>query len=271
MFPNLFKKQKKFNKNLFLFLWITSVFAGFLVVPFTETLIPNLIKKIGGIQQFLLFTFISNLFLYGIATFIGTYLAYRTGFQLPIIEKILDKKAIWKKYKKIIINSIIIGLLTGVLILFIDIFFFSPHIAPFMGVSPSELLTNRPPAWQGLLAAISAGITEEILFRFFGITIVVWLGSFILKKNYKNQPNTTLVWLAIILSATLFGISHLQISAATGNPFSPIIFSRILILNGIAGIIYGYMYWKNGLTSAMLTHFSTNIILHVIVPILFII
>lgn len=34
-----------------------------------------------------------------------------------------------------------------------------------------------PPAWQGLLASFSAGVTEETIFRLFGLSLLAWLGT----------------------------------------------------------------------------------------------
>jgi hypothetical protein len=38
---------------------------------------------------------------------------------------------------------------------------------------------------------------------------------------------------------------------------------RALVLNGIAGIAYGYLYWKRGLEAAMLAHMSTHLIMQI--------
>ena len=43
---------------------------------------------------------------------------------------------------------------------------------------------------------------------------------------------------------------------------------RTLLLNGIAGVVFGWLYWKRGLEMAMLSHFSADIVLHVIAPLL---
>jgi membrane protease YdiL (CAAX protease family) len=43
---------------------------------------------------------------------------------------------------------------------------------------------------------------------------------------------------------------------------------RALLLNGIGGIVFGWLYWKRGLLAAMLAHFSADVVLHVVVPLL---
>jgi hypothetical protein len=37
-------------------------------------------------------------------------------------------------------------------------------------------------------------------------------------------------------------------------------------LNGLGGLAFGWLYWKRGLESAMMAHFSADIVLHVITP-----
>jgi membrane protease YdiL (CAAX protease family) len=49
-------------------------------------------------------------------------------------------------------------------------------------------------------------------------------------------------------------------------PITPIVVIRAIVLNGILGILYGWLYWHRGLESAMITHFSTDIMLHVLLP-----
>jgi membrane protease YdiL (CAAX protease family) len=37
-------------------------------------------------------------------------------------------------------------------------------------------------------------------------------------------------------------------------------------LNGLGGLAFGWLYWKRGLESAIMAHFSADIVLHVITP-----
>lgn len=65
------------------------------------------------------------------------------------------------------------------------------------------------PVWKSALAIFYGGTAEEILFRLFLMTLLIW----------------------ITLS-----------------------------------VIYGWLYWKKGLESAMIAHFSTDIVLHMLIP-----
>jgi membrane protease YdiL (CAAX protease family) len=39
---------------------------------------------------------------------------------------------------------------------------------------------------------------------------------------------------------------------------------RAIVLNGLAGVAFGYLYFTRGLESAIVSHFSADIVLHVI-------
>jgi len=72
-------------------------------------------------------------------------------------------------------------------------------------------------------------------------------------------------WPAILLAALLFGLGHLPATKAI-MPLTPLIVARALLLNGIAGIAFGWLYWQYGLVGAMLAHFCADIVLHLIGP-----
>jgi len=77
-------------------------------------------------------------------------------------------------------------------------------------------------------------------------------------------PSAAAFWAANLLAAILFGLGHLPATAAL-VPLSKIVVLRAVVLNGFAGIIFGYLYWKRGLESAMVAHFSCDLIVHVLV------
>jgi len=43
-----------------------------------------------------------------------------------------------------------------------------------------------------------------------------------------------------------------------------IVVVRTVLLNSIAGVLFGWLYWRRGLLAAMVSHFSADIVLHVI-------
>ena len=100
--------------------------------------------------------------------------------------------------------------------------------------------------------------------RLFLMTVLVWISSKI-RKTQAGLPTAFGFWVAIILISVVFGLGHLPMTARFQQITSLVVF-RAVVLNGIAGVVFGRLFWKKGLESAMIAHFSTDIVLHVILP-----
>jgi membrane protease YdiL (CAAX protease family) len=114
--------------------------------------------------------------------------------------------------------------------------------------------------WKRLLAGLfHGGIVEEIVFRWFLLSLFVWLLSFAPGFTTSPAPNDTF-WIANTIAALLFGFAHLPGSAATA-PLTKIAFLLVIALNILVGLIYGYFFWVSGIEAAMLAHMSTHVAL----------
>jgi membrane protease YdiL (CAAX protease family) len=118
--------------------------------------------------------------------------------------------------------------------------------------------------WKGFLAAFYGGIAEEIVFRLFLMTLFVWISSKFTKTR-DGRPTSIGIWVSIILSSVIFGLGHLGITSGLIT-ITPIVIFRAVLLNGVS-VIFGWLYWKKGLESAIIAHFSADIVVHVITPI----
>jgi len=82
--------------------------------------------------------------------------------------------------------------------------------------------------WQGLLAMFYGGITEELMVRLFGMTLIVWLLTRITKKEKKEIPDI-FYYIAIFLTAILFGLGHLPATIQVFGELTSIIVTRALV------------------------------------------
>ncbi|MCS7131686.1 MAG: CPBP family intramembrane metalloprotease, partial [Hadesarchaea archaeon] len=123
-----------------------------------------------------------------------------------------------------------------------------------------------PPVWQSFLASFYGGVSEEVVMRLFLMTLFVWI-SYKIKRTKEGKPTDVGVWSAIVLTSILFGAGHLPL-AATLTELTPSVVARVIVLNGIGGVTFGWLYWRKGLESAMISHFSADVVLHVGLPLL---
>lgn len=246
------------NWKLFFVLLGASIFGTIAVLPYVLTIQADLLKELSiPISVLLLVQIIQSVILFAIFIFIGLLLSKRVGFSIPILEGLLEGKEIKVYLKSILGISIILGVLAGIFIIGLDILFSAVGVQ----ITITEEVT---PIWQGFLASFYGGIAEEIIMRLFFMTLLVWI-TYKIKRTIGDKPTNIGVWLAIIIAAVLFGIGHLPITASLTS-ITPIVVARAILLNGIAGIVFGWLYWKKGLESAMIAHFSADIVLYVILP-----
>ena len=240
------------NWKIFFILLIACVLTALMVIPYSLELTAIEVKITPLI---LALTVIQNLIMFAIVIFFGLILSKQIGMGLPIIENILEKKNQTKEITSILIPSIILGLAAGVLIVLLALFFNIHEL------NNSEISISP---WKAFLASFYGGIGEEVLLRLFLVSLFVWI-TFKIKKSKDGMPTNFGVWLSIFLSAIVFGLGHLPTTAQI-VPLTGIIILRAIVLNGVGGIIFGWLYWKKGLESAMIAHFSADIVLHIITP-----
>jgi len=146
----------------------------------------------------------------------------------------------------------------------LEVVLFQPALTQQLGDNANalNLETSQPAAWKGFLASFYGGINEEILLRLIVMSFLAWLGKFI-SKTAEGKPTSAIFWIANILAAVLFGLGHLPATALLVS-LTPLIIVRAIVLNGFVGIVCGWLYQTRGLEAAMISHFSADIVLHVL-------
>jgi hypothetical protein len=254
------------NWRVFFMLWIASVIAIIAMLPYTLELQSGVLEQLDLPIPFpILITLqvIQSALLFAVCTFLGMLLAKRIGLGTPVLDAVARGESALKKVRAFLPISIGLGILASVLIIGLDAYIFQPALIQELGEKANALdLTVQPAAWKGFLASFYGGIAEEILLRLFFMSLLVWLGSFI-NATKDGRPTNTIFWMANILAAILFGLAHLP-AVSTIIPITTLVIIRTVLLNSIGGILFGWLYQKFGLESAMIAHFSADIVLHVL-------
>lgn len=235
---------------------LTGVLA---VMPYAFTLAGPLPALPVPLWLVVLLQTVQNLVLGAVAAGLGLWLGGKVGLGAPILRAWLaGEPDAGARFRSQLLPAGVAGVASAIVILVLELGIFAPRLA----ISPE--VGTGPPPWQGFLASFYGGINEEILLRLGMMTLFVWIGA---KLTRTDRPGAGVMWTANVLAAVLFGLGHLPATAAIIS-LTPLVVTRALVLNGLAGVVFGWLYWQRGLLAAMVAHFSADIVLHVLAPLL---
>jgi len=192
-----------------------------------------------------------------IAVAIGVLLAEKAGLVSILLRRIRRKAAPeaaggW-------LNALILAGIAGTVAALADLTLrrLSPgsftHIPRLDDVNLSGRIT----------ALLYGGVTEELMIRFGLMTLLVWLGMYALRGRRPRW----LVWTAIALAALAFAAGHLPALMSLGRP-DEVLILRTLALNGLLGLVYGWLYASRSLEHAMLAHMATHAVFWTVTPLM---
>jgi len=178
----------------------------------------------------------------------------------PILESLGRREKLLPAYWVNLGLAILVGILMGAVLL--TLLFSLISVEPRL----SARLAGRAdqPAWMPWVLAFEASILEEVLFRLFLMSGIVWLLTR-LKRTDKDKPSSAIVWIALSVSALGFGLVHLPSWFLVVNP-TPFLITGVLLLNGVGGLVLGQVYWRWGIEAAMLCHFAGDMMIQGIGP-----
>ena len=195
---------------------------------------------------------LQNGILLAAAIVFGMILAGRVGLEMPLIRAWATREPL-RNATTIVRAGVLVGAAAGAVLVVTDAIFFLQHI-------PAAKALFEIPLWKRLAAGVVyGGITEELLMRLFLMSLVAWLlGKW--WKTAHGMPAPGAFWAAIIVVAVVFGLGHLPVTSVLA-PLTPTLVLRALLLNGVAGVAFGYLYWRHGLEAAMLGHMSAHLVM----------
>jgi hypothetical protein len=220
------------NWKVFFILLVAAVIATLLVLPYALELQASAIDlaKLGlPLPVLVVLQTIQAAILFAILIFGGLFFASRTGLTTPILDALTRGESVAEKVRSILPLSVLLGVLTTLIVLGLEFFYFQPAMLKELGDAATtlNLQTSQPAAWKGFLASFYGGIAEEIQLRLFVMSFFVWLGRFI-SKTPEGKPTRGVFWIANILAAILFGLGHLP-TVALLVPLTALVIARTVI------------------------------------------
>jgi membrane protease YdiL (CAAX protease family) len=168
-----------------------------------------------------------------------------------------------KRLKDIYRPAVIIGFIVGWIVLILR------WLLPPL-VIPEQNLEILHPLVRGLLKSVYGGIFEELLLRVLAISLLAFLMvgiSRILRKKEDWIAGDKVIWASIVMAAILFGLGHLP-GASKLIEITPYVILWTTLLNGILGVAFGWLFWRKGIEAAILAHFTTDVVVHILYPLL---
>lgn len=129
---------------------------------------------------------------------------------------------------------------------------------PLAGLQSRIIGEAAIPLWKRFVIAFDSSILEELIFRLFLVSFVVWLLARFMRRDVA-------VWIALVISALAFGAAHLNRWMSAG----PEVIAAVMLVNGVIAIAIGLVYVRWGIEAAILSHFAGDVTVHVIGPYLF--
>ncbi len=228
-------------------------------MPYLLQLMPDMFEKLPvSLPAFVLGQVVQAIVLVGLLSLLGLRMGHRVGLGSPLMHAWLGGTAppdipTLRPFQAIGLGALAaVVMLGGTLVL-----------DPLL---PEPLYAIEDPGagrtiLNGFLASFYGGIAEELLARLFAMTLVVWL----LCGFGRCRPRPAVFWVGIVLAGVLFGAGHLPPAVELWG-LTPIVMVRTVVLNLIGAVVFSWLYWRRGIEMAMLGHFSADIVVHVLAP-----
>lgn len=218
-------------------------------------IIPKLVGLTGEdipipVSLLQLISFLQSSFFLLITVGLGLWLAPKVNLKTPLIDSLLSSNASKPVLTSRLIWALTGGVLGGILIVLV--------YAVMSPALPETFLSN---ANQFKLPVVTrllyGGITEELLIRWGLMTVLVFGFSRIF---WKNQPEAAIPYLlGIAISAVLFAVGHLPVTSLLADTLTAPLIVYVLLGNSLFGFIAGYLYWKQGLETAIIAHMIAHL------------
>lgn len=197
-------------------------------------------------------SFLQTSIMMAIAVWGGLRLAPSLGLRAPAFEAAATGGSVAAALKPQIPPGLVLGALGGV-------FLFAG-----MRLSPAPILAVQERFNPPILARILyGGISEEVLLRWGVMTVIAWLAwRFVQGRRGDVKPGV--MWAANVVSAVLFGVGHLPAARVLLGSLDLNVVVFVIGLNATFGLVFGWLYWRRGLESAMVAHAITHLVNYVI-------
>ena len=183
-----------------------------------------------------------------LAVWAGVGLAPSVGLRAPAFETVVTGRPIGPALRPQLLPGLIAGALGGILLF--AVFRYAPAAVAELQERFAVPIVAR---------VLYGGITEELLLRWGLMTALVWLAWRFLQQR-RGPVRAGFVWLAIAVSALVFGAGHLPAASVLLGAMDVSVVAFVIGVNTAFGLLFGYLFWRHGLESAMIAHALAHVV-----------
>lgn len=154
--------------------------------------------------------------------------------------------------------AVLVGLLVAVVLSLVDAALVDSLGEAWRAVLAQTKAAPQVPAL--LMGVLYGGLAEEVMMRWGLMSLVAWLLWTAQRRlsGVASQPSAVAMWAAVAIAALVFAAGHLPALAQSVTLTAPLV-ARTVLLNVLAGVAYGWLFWRKGLECAMLAHVVTHV------------
>lgn len=238
--------------RLGLLLWLAGMVG---VVVITVTALPQLLRRVtlpAPLWVVSLASLAQSALFVALAVWSGVALASKVGLRAPAFEAAVTARSIASALRPQILPGLVAGAFGGA-----GLFAIGGYASPAALAEVQQRFTLPI-----LARMLYGGITEELLLRWGLMTALVWLAWRFLQRR-SGTPRVFYIWLAIVVSALLFGAGHLPAAAILIGKLTGDVVLFVVGVNTTFGVLFGYLFWRYGLEAAMIAHVTAHVVSHV--------
>ena len=167
------------------------------------------------------------------------------------------KVGLWKDErhiaKKPLTVALIISVIGGAALILPDLLVFGRYEQKLLDVYAVK------PTITYLLATVTYGaVIEEVMLRLFMMSLVAFVLHLLFERK-RDSVSTAVLVAANVVSALLFAVGHLPVNEMMFG-LTPMIVIRCILLNGVFGLAFGWLYRRFGLRYAMIAHGGCHVV-----------
>jgi hypothetical protein len=208
---------------------------------------------------------VNPLVLVAVATLAGLVFAPRVGLRSLLAAWAAGRPFDAHAWRAALPVALAVGAVVGALLVVLD----ALTATLLVGELAGQTVTADRSLAVTVAGVLYGGITEEILLRWGLMSLLAWAFALAARvarlsdAGPAGAPSSTAMATAIVVSALLFGLSHLPALAAQAELTVGLV-ARTVLLNALGGVAFGVLFWRRHLEAAMVAHASAHVVISLI-------